>query len=488
MKTLLRMEGVRVASDIEEILSDVYLDIQPGEVVGVIGLGIRERDAFTQILSGEISVNEGRIFVAGERVPLQKAPAILHNMTQIMTTECALSDNLSISDNLFVVGRNNAMRHRKGLASQLVYNAKNVKTCKKMMELARIKASPDALVGSLVSEQRERLELLRAILGSAEICVINRWIRNFDTAAGESVLKQIFAYARRCRIAVIIMFSSIEQLMQYSDKAIIFRKGRTVKLQKKQEFDYNVLLRTLAGEKDGDIEKRNDNHADNHPAYEFAGAGTEDGFFHDFSLKIYSGEVLGLLNKSGIWLEDFPDVFRQGVKFCKGRLLHFGEPISNKQIYKQFFSDKRIGLLAGNDNFGVVPKMSIKDNLLLGVSPKVSFGYIGRDLLEFARKACVKSGIVSFELEADGQAWDLPFDKIMRLAYERVLLQHPDICIIYGISAIPEALLCELLKEICAALTARGTAVLILSTQRWVLERLCDRIAIIRDGRVLEVI
>ena len=188
--------------------------------------------------------------------------------------------------------------------------------------------------------------------------------------------------------------------------------------------------------------------------------------------------IVGLLGQSGCGKSMTLRCIAGIVKPDKGKI------ISNGKVF--FDSEKKINLTPQQRNIGFLfqnyalfPHMSVKQNIQLGIE-KLS----KEEKDEITKKYLKKFRLAGFE---DRYPWQLSGGQQQRIALARALCLNPDILILdepfVGLDPKASHTLKEIMRELCN----EGSAIFFSTHVLEVAEKLCDKIAIIKDGKIVAV-
>ena len=186
--------------------------------------------------------------------------------------------------------------------------------------------------------------------------------------------------------------------------------------------------------------------------------------------------IVGLLGQSGCGKSMTLRCIAGIVKPDKGKI------ISNGKVF--FDSEKKINLTPQQRNIGFLfqnyalfPHMSVKQNIQLGIE-KLS----KEEKDEITKKYLKKFRLEGFE---DRYPWQLSGGQQQRIALARALCLNPDILILdepfVGLDPKASHTLKEIMRELCN----EGSAIFFSTHVLEVAEKLCDKIAIIKDGKIV---
>ena len=111
---LLRMTGIGKRFPGVQALTDVHLEVLPGEIHALLGENGAGKSTLLKILSGAQQPDEGTIEFAGQRVAMATPHAAQELGIVTIYQEFTLAPNMTIAENVFI-GREPGNRERFGV-------------------------------------------------------------------------------------------------------------------------------------------------------------------------------------------------------------------------------------------------------------------------------------------------------------------------------------------------------------------------------------
>ena len=205
---------------------------------------------------------------------------------------------------------------------------------------------------------------------------------------------------------------------------------------------------------------------------------------YDINLKIRKGEVVGLAGLLGSGRTETAkvifgdDQMYVGEVFMRQQAVHFKTPEQAIKNGMAFCSEDRKGE-------GIFPNMSVQDNLTMPIMRRVSkFGLLNNHrqaevTQEYIKKMAIKTHSTQTKIK------DLSGGNQQKVILSRWLATKPDMIILdeptRGIDVGAKGEIEELIREI----SEQGISVLYISSELDELVRGCDRVVVLREGRVV---
>ena len=246
----------------KRVLKDISFDIRSGEIVGIAGIegnGQRELSEIItrldDIQSGQISINDQSI--RGKTIRDVREMKTSHisedRMTYGAVAGASIEDNL-ISDRFT----------SKAFNSYGILNRNNIRRLSNaLIKDFNIKCDgSDALVSTLSGGNIQKVVAAREFSSEPEFIVCNQPTRGIDIGASEVIRKKIIEF-RDNNAAILLISADINELLEVSDRIIVFCEGEIVAyIENVEAISENDLGEYMLGlKKQGDEEIRRAVHA-----------------------------------------------------------------------------------------------------------------------------------------------------------------------------------------------------------------------------------
>ena len=239
----LRATGITKRFGALTALSDVDLDIRAGEVLALLGDNGAGKSTFIKILAGAHPPSGGQLSVNGEAVafssPKDAATAGIATIFQ----ELALSENLSISENVFL-GRE---LKRPVLGIPFLRRTEMRRRVDALLkELDAHISDPEAPVGSLSGGQRQAVAICRALNLNAQLVIMDEPTAALAVAETRKVLSLTRRLAER-GCAVVLISHNIADVFEVADRMVVFRRGRKVAERQRENTNPEEIVSLITG-------------------------------------------------------------------------------------------------------------------------------------------------------------------------------------------------------------------------------------------------
>lgn len=199
------------------------------------------------------------------------------------------------------------------------------------------------------------------------------------------------------------------------------------------------------------------------------------------NVELFAGEVLALTGENGAGKSTLSKILCGLEQPTRGGMQLAGQayaPSSRRDA-------ERHGVRMVMQELGLVPTLTVAENLLMGRLPH-RLGWLQRDVLHAAARAqLAKIGLDSIDPATPVSQLGIGQQQMVEIA--RNLQDDTRILVLDEPTAMLTPRETNYLFEQIAHLTARGVAIIYVSHRLEELRRIADRVAVLRDGRLVDV-
>jgi simple sugar transport system ATP-binding protein len=220
---LLELRNVAKHFGAIEALKGVDLDLEPGEVLGLMGDNGAGKSTLVKIIAGNFPPSEGEIRLGGRACQFHRPVDARAEGIEIVYQDLALCDNLTAAANVFL-GRE--IKKTIGGLKVLDYRSMYERAAELFAEL-KSETRPRDLVKQMSGGQRQAVAIARTRLSRAKIVLMDEPTAAISVRQVAEVLELI----RRLRdqaIAVILISHRMPDVFAVCDRIAVLRRGRKV--------------------------------------------------------------------------------------------------------------------------------------------------------------------------------------------------------------------------------------------------------------------
>ncbi|MEC8628570.1 MAG: ATP-binding cassette domain-containing protein [Pseudomonadota bacterium] len=218
---LVEMRDMNIRFGGNHAVNNVSVDLNPGEVVGLLGHNGAGKSTLIKMLSGAYRPDSGEIRINGEKVEIHNPrDARAHNIETIYQT-LALADNLDAASNLFL-GRE--LVTGSGFVDDDAMEAETRKIMARLNPNFKNFAAP---VSSLSGGQRQSVAIARAVYFNAKILIMDEptaALGPHETQMVADLIQQLKAEG----LGIFLIDHDVHQVMKLCDRAAVMKNGKLV--------------------------------------------------------------------------------------------------------------------------------------------------------------------------------------------------------------------------------------------------------------------
>ncbi|MBB5868004.1 ribose transport system ATP-binding protein [Allocatelliglobosispora scoriae] len=199
----------------------------------------------------------------------------------------------------------------------------------------------------------------------------------------------------------------------------------------------------------------------------------------DVSLTVAPGEVHALVGENGAGKSTLIKVLTGVYSSDAGEVVYAGEPVS----FGRPRQAQAAGISTIYQEVNLVPLMSVARNLYLGREPRLGFGLI--DFRRMHRESADTLARFGIEVDVRKPLRSLGLGARQMVALARAVAIDAKVLIMDEPTSSLEPREVQTLFRVVRELSARGIAIVYVSHRLDELYQLCDRVTVLRDGRVV---
>ncbi len=217
------------------------MDIRPGEVVGLVGENGAGKSTLMNILGGIIEPTEGTITVDGsQRSALSVADSLAAGIA-FVHQELNLFGNLDVASNIYI-GR----EPLRGGPLRLVDNDKLRRMVQPLLDRVGANFGPNTPVSQLSLAQQQMVEIAKALSLDARLVILDEPTSSLPPAETEKLLN-IIAGLKAEGIAVIFISHRLNEVERAADRVVVLRDGELVGTLDKDEIEHDRMVKMMIG-------------------------------------------------------------------------------------------------------------------------------------------------------------------------------------------------------------------------------------------------
>ncbi|WP_055046654.1 sugar ABC transporter ATP-binding protein [Devosia sp. A16] len=470
---LLSARGIAKSFASVEVLRDVDLDLQPGEIHALLGENGAGKSTFAKILAGVHRPSRGTLALNGERVEVT-SPIVAQKLGITLIHQEPISfPDLSVAENL-VLGRD------AGGALSRVRWAEMTREARRLMDLLGVRIDVTRPMRGLSIADQQMVEIARALASNSRLIIMDEPTAPLTPREVET----LFAIARRLRDegrTIVFISHRLEEVRALCDRVTVFRDGAKVATEAIGALTDADIIRLMIGRpvkeymhkqsaRIGEVALKVDNL-------------TLPGVFTAIGFEVRRGEIVGLGGLVGAGRTDVARAIFGVAPAASGSIEVGGKPVGIADPSDAI----ALGLAFVPEDrayAGIFRTLPVEQNITAAVPGRIAPGGFIRRTIE---KALAADAIRKLRIRLASPRQpigELSGGNQQKAILARWLLTDPGVLILdeptRGIDIGVKAEFYEMIGE----LAAQGRAILLISSELPELLALCDRVLVMSEGRL----
>jgi ribose transport system ATP-binding protein len=476
---ILEMEHITKSFNGVNVLDDVSFNIERGKVHALVGGNGAGKSTLMKILTGVYSKDVGIVKVNGKEVDFHIYKDACDAGIRMIFQEMSLVPTLSIMENIFlgVEKKSGIFLDKKAMLKETRY----------LFENFNLSFDPKVEVSSLSVGYCQLIEIIKALSTNAKILVMDEPTASLSHQE-VALLFELIKVLKEKGVSIVYISHRMDEILQVSDIVSVLRDGKNVITNKACELTVSSIVSYMMGDVDiRDFEyRKRDVESSDEDLLRVENLSV-DGIVKDVSFSVKKGEVVGLAGLMGSGRTEIMECLFGIRKKHEGDIY-----IDNK---KAKIKSEKDGMGYGlalipedRRREGLILSHSINDNIQLtvfkrtkkgGLLNKGKLSEISRHVLETLNvRANGVDQVVG--LLSGGNQQKIVIGKWLETFPSLMLLDEPTA----GIDVGAKGEIINIIEKFVES----GNSVLIVSSEIQEMVAVCDRILVLRDGRLIREI
>jgi simple sugar transport system ATP-binding protein len=472
----LRLAGITKRYPLVVANDGIHLDARPGEIHAVLGENGAGKSTLMKIIYGVVKPDAGTIEWNGKRVDIANPARARKLGIGMVFQHFSLFETLTVAENI-------ALALDPGRAG-----ADLPARIREVSDRYGLPLDPDRHVHSMSVGERQRVEIVRCLLQDPRLLIMDEPTSVLTPQAVEKLFETLRRLAAE-GCSILYISHKLDEIRALCHRATVLRAGKVTGECDPRQESSAALARMMIG---GDLP---------HPRHREANASgdgalvvanltlpSDDPFgtaLHDVCLTVRAGEIVGIAGVSGNGQTELLAALSGEHRLADpGRIVIAGTPAgrldagARRALGMSFVPEDRLGR-------GAVPEMSLAENALLTAHRQglVARGFIRTE----AMRKYAAATIAEYKVKAagpDAVARSISGGNLQKYIVGREIRQRPKVLIAaqptWGVDVGAAAQIRQALIDLRDA----GVAVLVVSEELDELFEICDRLAVIAQGRL----
>ncbi|MER9614924.1 sugar ABC transporter ATP-binding protein [Mesorhizobium sp. M0207] len=338
-----------------QVLADASFEVQPGEVVALLGENGAGKSTVSNIIAGSTKPDAGTITWRGNAYSPANPAAAIDAGIGMIHQELKLLPDLSVAENVYV-GR---LPMRGGRIDRAAMNARASAQLKRL----GLDVSPERKVRTLRIAAQQQVEIAKALTLNAELLIFDE-----PTAAlGGEETELLFQQIRKLKaegMSFIYISHRLDEIAQIADRVVVMRDGRVVARHERADIPVRTVVEQMVGRS---VERMfpTVSAPGNDTLLEVENLSSPERSFQNVSFSVRAGEILGIAGLIGAGRTELVRAIAGADPISSGSVRVAGKPV---HLHGPAAAIKAGVVLVPEDRKaqGVVLDQTIGENLAIG--------------------------------------------------------------------------------------------------------------------------
>ena len=459
-------------------LSDGNLDVNPGEVVALIGANGSGKSTLSKVINGVVVLDGGQLLLDGSPVHFASPNAAKKLGISTVFQELSLVPQMTVAENIWLA--------REPLRSNGFVDSKEIKLrTEELLSLfeGTFKASMnfDIPVASLPPDEMQIIEILKAVSFKPQLLSLDEATASLDSRQVQRLFELVAKWKDEGK-AIVFVSHRMEEIFQIADKYSVLRNGKTVGSGIMKDITDKELVNLMVGADSIFGYSRAEHQDRNNPArpVRLVVENLKTDVIKGINLTVREGELLGIGGLKGQGQRDllrslFGDIPHEGKFILNDKIVNYTHP-------RHAIKDG-VALVPGDrSREGLLSIRSILENLMLPSWTNYGFPLQMRRSRQDGNQISGSLNLKMAGLEepvsslSGGNAQKVVIGKWLLKKPRLLLLDDPT----KGVDVGTKAEFYRLLQQICSG----GTSIIFYSSDDEELIGLCDRVLVMFEGGI----
>jgi ABC-type uncharacterized transport system ATPase subunit len=461
----------------------VDFDVRTGEVHCLLGENGAGKSTLMKVLYGMYEADEGEIRLNGAPVNIDSPTDAIELGIGMIHQHFMLVETLTVAENVAL-----------GLPSSRGPLTDLKRVSQRILDLGKaygLEVDPDAYIWQLAVGQRQRVEIIKALYRGAALLVLDE-----PTAVLTPQEVDEFFVTLRQMVqdghAVIFISHKLHEVLAISDRITVLRDGKRVDSCETAGCTKSDLARMMVGREviikpdRGAVEQGEarlvlrDVHAQ---------GDREMPALRGVNLEVHAGEILGLAGVSGNGQRELAEVITGLCPATQGEIILEGNVVTGR--LPAYLTEQQLAYVPEERmKDGLIQSFSVAENFILRDHNRASFSSNGFLLLRTIANNADRL-IRQFQIKTpsrDTPAKSLSGGNLQKVVVAREISRQPRVLVAAQPTRGVDIGATEYVHSLLLEERQKGTAILLISEDLDEIMALSDRIAVIYEGQIMDLV
>lgn len=473
----IEMKGIDKSFGTNQVLKSAGFLLKDGEVHALMGENGAGKSTLMKILTGVYTRDAGTVLVDGKEVIYKNPQEAEKAGIVFIYQELNVLFDLTVEENLFM---SKEITKGFGICDKKAMRAK----AQEMMDKMGVNIPVTAPMSELSVGQQQMVEICKALMVDAKVLIMDE-----PTAAlTQSETKVLFEVIRSLKakgVSIVYISHRMEEIFELCDRITILRDGTYIDTKYIKDITMDDIVQMMIGRTIGERYPKRDVKI-GEEVLRVEGL-TSGKMFKDINFSVRAGEVLGVSGLMGAGRTEIMNAIFGNLPLQTGKIYIEGKEVTIKNPGQAI--EAGIGFITEDRKTeGLLLEKSIAENIEIANLKKVSKNFV---LNKAKQKDLVQKGIEEFRIRCfgpDHECNNLSGGNQQKVVLAKWIYTDPKILILDEPTRGVDIGAKKEIYSVINDMTARGVAVIMVSSELPEVLGMSDRIAVVHEGRITGII
>jgi ribose transport system ATP-binding protein len=344
-------------------LTDVSVDIRPGEVHALVGENGAGKSTLMRVMCGILRPDSGRMTLDDRPLVLEDYHDAIRNRISTVHQEIQVVPLASVAENIML---DKLALFRRG---PFLSWRRLEEEAGRYMEMVGLSMPARTPAGALSAAQKQLASIARALSSGARVLLLDEPTSSLTQREAAT----LFALLRRLKaegVAIVFVTHKLEEVLGLCDAVTVLRDGRLIGTRPRSELDRDAIVEMMIGRAMVDRHRGLLPRREGGPVLEVKKLRSE--FFDGLDLVLWPGEILGLYGLVGSGRTELAKTLIGEYPHTGGEIRVKGKPASIRSVHDALHR-YGIGYVSENrKEDGLILPASVTTNIAITIWPKLS--------------------------------------------------------------------------------------------------------------------
>lgn len=451
-------------------LKDVQLNVRKGEVHALLGENGAGKSTLMNIIIGLLKPDTGTMEFEGKPYVVNGPVDALQKGISMIHQELNPLPHLTIAESIFL--------HRENMKGIFLDKKAQNERAAKILKDFDFRYGPKTLMKQLTLAEVQMVEIIKAVSSDSRMIIMDEPTSSLDANETEHLFRTI-RDLKENGVSVVYISHRMEEIFEICDYVSVFRDGTYIESKPMDNVTREELIALMVGRKVDNVFPKVDNEIGEEVfrVENLCGDG-----FENISFSVRAGEILGLSGLVGSGRSETARAIFGLDPIKSGKMYLEGKEITNKNVRD---SVKKGICMVNEDrkNYGLCLFRSLRENISLPTLPEKQKGLFinqnkeKKEVADVAKRLTVKAASMEHNAYSlsGGNQQKVVIAKWIMAGPKLMILDEPTRGVDVGAKSEIHSLMCEF--------TARGMAIIMISSELPEMMGMADRIIIYHEGK-----